>query len=190
MQLLQVSGVVRPLYGSLGVKGLNQGEGAYKIQRLEVSGAVRPLYGSLGAKGLKQGERVNAALIKLRIWSCSCSFLRGSQLYSYKKRYTFLYQPTSSFSEGIPLHELDSLLHIFPNSQLLAHSDLPILSVTRIISVLSETQTVTTYAFWVHLAQFVMTGRPRHKKKIEPYLTKLNALYRVEFNWRSLPLDN
>ena len=28
-------------------------EQIYKMQRLEVSGAVRPLYGSLGVKGLK-----------------------------------------------------------------------------------------------------------------------------------------
>jgi hypothetical protein len=31
-------------------------ESVHKMQRLEVSSAVRPIYGSLGIKGLKDGE--------------------------------------------------------------------------------------------------------------------------------------
>ena len=44
------------------------------MQRLEVSGAVRPLYGSLGFKGLsdciKPGFRVSRQHNLIKIWEC------------------------------------------------------------------------------------------------------------------------
>jgi len=62
-------------------------------------------------------------------------------------------QTKIKFSKGTVLHKFESLLHISPYSQLLVYSDLPILHVTRTISVVSEMQTVTTSAFCVHIAQ-------------------------------------
>ena len=39
------------------------------MQRLEVSGAVRPIYGSLGVKGLRNGGTVVGVVSGLRFWT-------------------------------------------------------------------------------------------------------------------------
>jgi len=41
------------------------------MQRLEVSGAVRPIYGSLGVKGLKLYVAIFPLNVSLRIWLCT-----------------------------------------------------------------------------------------------------------------------
>ena len=70
MQRLEVSGAVRLIYRSLGVKYMKYiyikyiyniylykyNIYLYKMQRLEVSGAVRLIYRSLGVKGLRKEQ--------------------------------------------------------------------------------------------------------------------------------------